>query len=98
LLAVAAPWIIAMLLAVLRPPLDKSWRAYYAGVGRDAVTSAGQITLAVIFLPHQAWISIDGIVRTIWCLAVSKRHLLEWQTASRGGRPSESRRGARGVP
>ena len=27
----------SLLLAVLRPPLDKSWRAYYAAVGRDAI-------------------------------------------------------------
>jgi cyclic beta-1,2-glucan synthetase len=35
LLAVAAPWIVALLLAALRPPLDRSWRAYYA---RSAAT------------------------------------------------------------
>jgi cyclic beta-1,2-glucan synthetase len=33
--AIAAPWIVSILLAMLRPPLDKSWRAYYAAVGRD---------------------------------------------------------------
>ena len=26
-------WIVSLLLALLRPPLDKSWRAYYAAVG-----------------------------------------------------------------
>ncbi|MEK7403367.1 MAG: glucoamylase family protein [Gemmatimonadota bacterium] len=82
LLALASPWIISLLLAVLRPPLDKSWRAFYAGIARDAVTSVNQVALTVIFLPHQAWISLDGIVRTLWRLAVSQRRLLEWQTAS----------------
>ena len=41
-----------------------------------------QFALAVVFLPHQAWVSADAIVRTLWRLAVSHRHLLEWQTAS----------------
>ena len=82
ILAVAAPWIVSLLLAIVRPPFDKSWRAYYAAVGRDAVTSAKQVVLAVTFLPHQAWISADAIVRTLWRVFVSKRHLLEWQTAS----------------
>ncbi|HEU4996928.1 MAG TPA: glucoamylase family protein [Gemmatimonadaceae bacterium] len=81
LLALAAPWIIALAIAILSPPFDKSWRAYYAAIGRDAVTSAKQVTLAIAFLPHQAWISLDGIARTLWRLAVSKRRLLEWQTA-----------------
>src|SRR5439155_2968365 len=68
LLALAAPWIISLLLAALQPPLDKSWRAYYAGVARDMRTSFEQVLLAVIFLPHQAWISADGIARTLWRL------------------------------
>ncbi len=80
--AVAAPWIVALLLAAVRPPLDKSWRAYYRAVGRDALTSAQQLALAIVFLPHQAWVSADAIVRTLWRMAVSHRHLLQWQTAS----------------
>src|SRR5206468_4774426 len=64
-----------------RPPFDKSWRAYYAGVGRDAAISMMQVAIAMTFLPHQAWISADGIARTLWRLAVSKRRLLEWRTA-----------------
>jgi cyclic beta-1,2-glucan synthetase len=81
LAAIAAPWIVSLLLAVIRPPLDKSWRAYYGAVGRDAVTSAQQVALVVIFLPHQAWVSADAIVRTLWRSFVSRRFLLEWQTA-----------------
>src|SRR5439155_23754492 len=57
LLAVAAPWIVSMLLAVLRPPFDKSWRAYYTTVGHDAWTSLQQVVVAVTFLPHQPGIS-----------------------------------------
>ncbi|MEX2179429.1 MAG: glucoamylase family protein [Gemmatimonadaceae bacterium] len=81
LLALSAPWIIALLIALFRPPFDKSWRAYYAAVGRDAATSAGQVALTIAFLPHQAWISLDGIARTLWRLLVSRRRLLEWQSA-----------------
>ncbi|MEJ7813281.1 MAG: glucoamylase family protein [Gemmatimonadaceae bacterium] len=86
LLAVAAPWVLALLLAVARPPLDKSWRAYYTAVGRDAATSAQQVALTVVFLPHQAWVSADAIARTLWRLLVSRRGLLEWQTASQAER------------
>ena len=81
LAALAVPWVVSLLLAAMRPPLDKSWRAYYAAVGQDAVTSVQQMALAVAFLAHQAWISADAIVRTLWRLAISRRNLLEWQTA-----------------
>ena len=43
--------------------------------------SVQQLSLAIAFLPHQAWVSADAIVRTLWRLFVSKRQLLEWQTA-----------------
>ena len=80
-LAVAAPWIIALLLAVLRPPVDKSWRAYYGAVWQDALTSSRQLFLTLAFLPHQAAIAVDAIVRTLWRTLVSRCLLLEWQTA-----------------
>jgi len=80
--AIAAPWAVSLLLALLRPPLDKSWRAYYSAVGRDAASSTRQLALALVFLPHQAWVSADAIARTLWRMFVSRRHLLEWRTAS----------------
>ncbi len=80
--AIAAPWLVAFLLALLRPPFDKSWRAYYSAVGRDTGNSVRQIALAIVFLPHQAWVSADAILRTLWRLFVSRRRLLEWRTAS----------------
>ena len=82
LLAVAAPWLFSVLLSVLRPPRDQSWLAYYAAVGRDAGVSSQQWALSVTFLPHQAVVSADAIIRTLIRLFVTKRHLLEWQTAS----------------
>ncbi len=89
---VAAPWIVSLLLAALRPPLDRSWRAYYASVARDAGTAARQLVLAIAFLPHQAWVSADAILRTLWRLGVTKRHLLEWQTASAAERDAGTAR------
>ena len=80
--AMAATHVVALLLVVLRPPQGKSLRAWYAPVGGDAATSMQQLALAIAFLPHQAWISVDAIVRTLWRLVVSRRKLLEWRTAS----------------
>ncbi|MGH7513798.1 MAG: GH36-type glycosyl hydrolase domain-containing protein [Gemmatimonadales bacterium] len=80
--AIAAPHLVSLLLAMLRTPLDKSWRAYYAAVAHDAATSVQQAALAITFLPHQAWVSADAILRTLWRLCVTRKQLLEWQTAS----------------
>ena len=82
LAGIAAPWVFSLLLASLRPPRDQSWLAYYAAVFRDAGVNAQQWGLAVAFLPHQAVVSADAIVRTLVRLFITKRNLLEWQTAS----------------
>lgn len=79
---ISAPWIVALLAAVVNPPLDKSWRAYYGAVWQDVIVSLQQTALKSIFLLHQAIISVDAIARTLWRVMVSRRHLLEWQTAS----------------
>mgnify|MGYP000349337919 CR=1 FL=1 len=79
--AIVAPWVTALMLAVLRPPPDRSWRAYYDAVAQDAMVSIEQAAVAVLTLPHQALISIDAIVRTLYRLCVSHRTMLEWQSA-----------------
>jgi cyclic beta-1,2-glucan synthetase len=82
LLAIAFPWLFSLVISLLRPPRDQSWLAYYVAVGRDAITNLQQFALAVVFLPHQAVVSADAIVRTLYRLLISHRKLLEWQTAS----------------
>ena len=80
---IVSPWLASLALAMLRPPADRSWRAYYVSVWYDAVVGAQQAGLALVFLPHQAATAAAAIVRTLWRLMVTRRHLLEWQTASR---------------
>jgi cyclic beta-1,2-glucan synthetase len=82
LLAIAAPWLFSIFIAILRPPRDQSWPAYYAAVARDLGINAQQWSLAFAFLPHQAAVSADAIIRTLIRLWMTKRNLLEWQTAS----------------
>ncbi|MEO5902913.1 MAG: glucoamylase family protein [Gemmatimonadaceae bacterium] len=79
---VLAPWLFSLFLSVLRPPRDQSWLAYYAAVGQDAGVSIQQWALSVTFLPHQAFVSADAIIRTLARMLITKRNLLEWQTAS----------------
>ena len=82
LVVIAFSWLFSLTISLLRPPRDQSWLAYYLAVGRDAITNGQQLALAVAFLPHQAVVSADAIVRTLYRLFISHRNLLEWQTAS----------------
>ncbi|MDW8800047.1 glucoamylase family protein [Clostridium sp. A1-XYC3] len=40
-----------------------------------------QFFLIFSFLPYQAWLMLDAIVRTLYRLYISKKNLLQWQTA-----------------
>ncbi|HET9775927.1 MAG TPA: hypothetical protein VFP77_05125, partial [Gemmatimonadaceae bacterium] len=74
LVAIAFPWLFSLGISLLRPPRDQSWLAYYLAVGRDAITNAQQFALAIVFLPHQAVVSADAILRTLYRLFVSHRN------------------------
>ncbi len=80
--AIGAPWAISLLLHGIRPPTDRSWRAYYQALAADARNSLRQFGLAVAFLPHQAWLSADAILRTLIRVTITRRHLLQWQSAA----------------
>ncbi|HXQ12280.1 MAG TPA: glucoamylase family protein [Caulobacteraceae bacterium] len=41
-----------------------------------------QVGLMLIFLGHQAWLMSDAILRTLFRLTVSHRHLLQWTPAA----------------
>ena len=49
-----------------------------------------QNALTLVFLPYEAYISVDAIVRTLVRMLWTKRRLLEWKTSS------DSERGADG--
>ncbi|GAB6168348.1 glucoamylase family protein [Clostridium carnis] len=44
--------------------------------------SLKQIILILSFIPYQAYLMIDAIIRTIYRTLISKKNLLQWKTAS----------------
>ena len=52
----------------------------------DLTASARQALLTATFLAHQSWVMADAIGRTVWRMLVSRRHLLEWESASDSAR------------
>ncbi|MBV9743173.1 MAG: carbohydrate-binding protein, partial [Acidobacteriia bacterium] len=72
-----------LLLALFRVPFD---RRQFGGWLRDTVTSFlkenAVAVFALIFLLHQAMILADAIVRSLARVFVTRRKLLEWETAA----------------
>jgi cyclic beta-1,2-glucan synthetase len=61
-------------------------RSFLRGVARDLAVGLSQAVLRLVFLAHAAWVRTDAIVRTLWRLSVSRRHLLEWVPAAQAHR------------
>ena len=49
---------------------------------RDSATALAQIVLGVTFLAYHAWETVHAIVLTLVRLAITRRRLLEWETAA----------------
>lgn len=81
LTAIALPALVPALAAIM-PRRDVIARSHLAAWGQDITLAGTQIGLLIAFLPHQAWLMIDAIARTLYRLAISKRNLLEWVTAA----------------
>jgi cyclic beta-1,2-glucan synthetase len=82
-LAVLAAPLVLQLLDALRGLLNgaTAW-GQLAETARGLGTTAAQVGLTATFLANQAYIAADAVVRTLYRLFVSRRQLLEWETAA----------------
>ncbi|MBP9951803.1 MAG: glycosyl transferase, partial [Cypionkella sp.] len=81
----ALPRLLPLPFGIVPARLDVTLRSHFAALGKDALTASGQIALSLILLADTAAAMADAIIRTLWRLTVSHRHMLEWVTAARLG-------------
>ncbi len=94
-IAPGSPWLWTILaLALVALPLVKWSTAVTIGAvrtgklapfksWRDSLPAlAGQAALSLVLLPDQARLAVDAIGRTLYRLFVSRRRMLEWETAA----------------
>ncbi len=77
----------------LRPQamLPGRW-APLIGAGRLRWAGALRWAFAFAFLPYQAALELDAIIRTVLRVTLTKRHLLEWTTAAHAARSAQEAR------
>ena len=88
--SLAAPCIILIFAVgmIFMPQLAVLWHAvllgyaYYQWLLYPTVKTFKRCSLALCSLPHEAYMSLDAIVRTLWRINVSHKHLLSWVTAA----------------
>ena len=69
-----------LIVAAIRIPPPRFIRAYTREVGYRFVQGHKDALITLIFLPHQALLMADAIVRTLVRQFVTHKHLLEWES------------------
>jgi cyclic beta-1,2-glucan synthetase len=77
------PPCVSALSDLIVKPRETLWRQHLAAVTRRAGLLFGHAALTLVFLPYEAWFSLDAIVRALWRMLVTREHLLEWRASAR---------------
>jgi cyclic beta-1,2-glucan synthetase len=86
------PVYCTLLFSLLRMPVRRrGFRAWLRNTLEGFVNGHAVSLLALIFLLHQALLSIDAIVRSILRVWFTRRKLLEWETAAESEAASRSK-------
>jgi hypothetical protein len=68
--------------SILRAPLEHGFMAWARDTGEALLKGHLMVLLQIVFLLHQALLSTDAIVRSLLRTLVTRRKLLEWETAA----------------
>ena len=74
--------LMSVLAELIRKPADLPAATHLRTTAGALGKQAAQVLFALVFLPYDAFISLDAIVRTLARMVWTKRKLLEWKTAS----------------
>jgi cyclic beta-1,2-glucan synthetase len=91
---IAFPVYLHVTTGLLMHPRGIPWTSHFWSVLGDFRTNTAQIALSFIFLPHQAWLMCDAIIRALYRQLVSRKHLLEWVSAAEAEKSARNNLGS----
>lgn len=69
-------------LEIFRRPARVKWKLYLEKIRDNLKVNTQQSLTVFLFMPHQAYVSLDAIFRTLWRMFIADKNLLEWTSAS----------------
>ncbi|WP_419555818.1 GH36-type glycosyl hydrolase domain-containing protein [Planctellipticum variicoloris] len=87
---VLIPPILQSIVAAVRAKGDFTRLQHLSQVIRGAGVSFAQAMLSLAFLPYEASVNLDAVVRTVCRMLVTRRRMLEWKTANDAERDGDS--------
>jgi cellobiose phosphorylase len=79
------------------PSRSQSFPVFWRNLREDTATALGQIVLGLTFLAYHAWETTHAVVLTLVRVIVTRRRLLEWETAAVAAARSAGLIGRRGL-
>jgi len=89
-LVIAFPVHLHVTTGMLIHPRGIPWTSHFWSLWGDFRTNTAQIALSFAFLPHQAWLMCDAIVRAVYRQLISRKNLLEWVSAAEAERSAQN--------
>ncbi len=80
--AIIGPVLLPAVFAIVPRRPGIPLRNHLAALGGDLSMALLQAGFAAVTLADRAWRMGDAIIRTLWRLLISRRHLIEWTTAA----------------
>ncbi|MBL7661248.1 carbohydrate-binding protein [bacterium] len=80
-LVIAFPVYTNLAQGLVMPPRGLSVESHVFGIGKGIFRSLKQAGFSFCFLPYQAYLMLHAALITLWRVYISKKHLLEWETA-----------------
>jgi cyclic beta-1,2-glucan synthetase len=87
---VLVPPLLSALLELVQKPKDVQLDQHLRAALQAGLQHFARMGLGLAWLPHEALYQLDAIGRTLWRMAISRRHLLQWQTSSEVERHSDN--------
>lgn len=84
--ALFGPGLLTAVIELARKPKEWGWLAHLALTGKSAARPLARALLALVFLPYDALVYLDAIVRSGVRMLFTRRGLLLWQLPSYGRR------------
>ena len=73
---------LGLLSEILPARNDVVARVHFSALAIDIMLATAQVFLRITLIAHFAWLMVDAILRSLYRLFVSRKHMLEWRTAA----------------
>ncbi len=72
------PILVPVIRELVVKPRDMALETHLLQVGQELMRGLRRAIVDLACLPYEAYFSLRAIVRTLWRIAISRRHLLKW--------------------